>query len=88
MSLSYNFDPTAIYLAADLHETRDALLAYIEMDYNVKDKMIAAINKERRHIKSPSKSEEEDWKSMKEEYQEITKKANHQSGFTRRAKQP
>ena len=44
MSLSYNFDPTAIYLAPDLHETQDALLAYLEMDYNVKDMMIADPN--------------------------------------------
>ena len=44
MSLSYNFDPTAIYLAPDLHETQDALLAYLEMDYNVKDKLIADPN--------------------------------------------
>ena len=50
MSLSYNFDPTAIYLAPDLHETRDALLAYLEMDYCVKDKLIADPNEQWEYV--------------------------------------
>jgi hypothetical protein len=54
----------------------------------IQDRMIAAIQKERRHIKEPRKSEDEEWQAVRQEYEEITRKANHQSGFTRRARKP
>ena len=44
VELSYNYDPTAIYLASGLHETQDALMAFLDLDYKVKDKVIADPN--------------------------------------------